>query len=388
MAKRVPELWGLLLLAAVVVAGMFVPVSGGPVPYVLAESGVDPIFGLALSIVLAAASLTAVLLLPRRRWPLIVVGLLAWLLMSAWMALCVGSYLAAHRRPQLTWYFVVANGAAVLPTAVGLAIGRADLALGDMWAAVGGAGLFVWLPFVLGLWGRARRDVLDGLRERAAQLEREQAARAEQARLQERARIARDMHDVIAHRVSLMVLHAGGLQVNAADANTAATAELIRTTGQEALAQLRDTIGVLKSAAADAQLGPQPTLVDLDRLLDQSRDAGISVVRHDEGTAWRIPTLLEHAAYRVVQEALTNVHKHAGKARTDVTVRYHETDLEVTVINETPPEPVESLPGSGLGLVGLRERVELLDGEFAAGPRADGGFAVSARLPVSPREPA
>ncbi|MFI0468489.1 sensor histidine kinase [Saccharopolyspora sp. 5N102] len=384
MAKRMQ----VVLLAAVVAAGTFVPVSGGPIPYQLAVSGAPPIFGVLLSAVLAAASVTCVLLLPRRPWPTIVAGLVSWLLISAWVPLCVSSYLAARtirEQRRLIGCFAVASAAVLLPTATGLAFGRAGLALGDMLAALGGVGLFVALPFVLGLWNRSRHDVLDGLRERSAQLEREQAARAEQARMQERARIARDMHDVVAHRVSLMVLHAGALEVNAADQGTAATAELIRTTGREALAQLRDSIGVLKSATSDTHLGPQPTLVDLDGLLDRSREAGIPVHRHDEGTPQPLPTLVEQATYRVVQEALTNVHKHAGTARTDVELRYVDSVLEVDVINEAPRAPVEPLPGSGMGLVGLRERVELLDGSFAAEPRADGGFAVSARFPLEER---
>jgi signal transduction histidine kinase len=376
--------WGLLLLAAVVVVGAFVPISGGPVPYLLAASGAPPVFALLLSFVLAASALVGVLLLPRTHRPLIAVGLVGWLLMSAWVTLCVASCLAARTARRRVWYFPVASVAVVLPTALGLVVGRAGLVPFDIWAALGGVGLFVALPFVLGLWSRARRDVLDGLRERSAQLEREQAARAEQARMQERARIARDMHDVVAHRVSLMVLHAGALEVNAKDSGTAATAELIRTTGREALAQLRGAIGVLKSATADTSPVPQHTLVDLDRLLDQSREAGIPVVRHDAGTPLRLPALVEHAAYRVVQEALTNVHKHAGAARTDVEVRYRDAELEVAVTNAAPRSPVEPLPGTGIGLVGLRERVELLDGEFVAEPRVDGGFAVSARFPVSP----
>ncbi|MEU5850646.1 sensor histidine kinase [Saccharopolyspora shandongensis] len=384
MAKRMQ----VVLLAAVVAAGTFVPVSGGPIPYQLAISGAPPIFGVLLSAVLAAASVICVLLLPRTPWPTIVIGLVVWLLISAWVALCAGSYLAARTIRETRWLigcFAVASAAVLLPTAIGLVFGRADLALGDMLSALGGVGLFVALPFVLGLWNRSRHDVLEGLRERSAQLEREQAARAEQARMQERARIARDMHDAVAHRVSLMVLHAGGLEVNAADPGTAATAELIRTTGREALAQLRDSIGVLKSATSDARLGPQPTLVDLDGLLDRSREAGIPVHRHDEGAPQPLPTLVEQAVYRVVQEALTNVHKHAGTARTDVELRYLDSVLEIDVINEAPRTPVEPLPGSGMGLVGLRERVELLDGSFAAEPSADGGFAVSARFSLEER---
>ncbi|MFD7665847.1 sensor histidine kinase [Streptomyces sp. NPDC059788] len=380
--------WGLKVLAVVVAVGAFIPIDGRPITFMQEKLGISPQESLALSAVAAVVSSAAVLLLPRRRWPVIAIGLAGWILLSVWMTLGVGSYVVARnarRQLHLAWYVVGASTVVILPMTTGAAIGVPGMAREDLLSSLGSVVLFVWLPAVLGLWSRARRDVIEGLQERAAQLEREQAARAEQARIQERARIARDMHDVVAHRVSLMVLHAGALEVNAKDDGTAAAAELIRTTGREALGQLRDVIGVLKSDGDgdEPTLGPQPTLVDLDRLLDQSRAAGITVRRYDEGTPIQLPTLLEHAAYRVVQEALTNVHKHAGTAHTDVAVYYRDADLEITVSNTAPAGPVEALPGSGMGLVGLRERVELLDGVFVAEPRHDGGFTVSARFPVS-----
>jgi signal transduction histidine kinase len=193
------------------------------------------------------------------------------------------------------------------------------------------------------------------------------------------------MHDVVAHRVSLMVLHAGALEVNSPDEHTAAAAALIRTTGREALADLRDVLGVLRSP--DAALQPQPVLADLDALIEQSRAVGIQVGRRDEGEARPLAAAVQRAAYRVVQEALTNVHKHAVDAATDVVLRYLPGAFEVTVRNATPVQPPGSLPASGLGLAGLRERVELLGGEFDALRRIDGGFVVTARLPTD-EEPA
>ncbi len=387
--RRILDRWGRNILASVVAVGTFIPIDGRPIPFVQAELDVFPTLGPVLSAGVAVGSAIAVLLLSRLRWPLITMGLVAWILLSVWVTLGVGSYVATRgaRRPLYpVCYLVGAGTVVILPTTTGVAIGIPGLGQEDLLASLGGAALFVGLPAVLGLWSRARHEVIEGLQERAAHLEREQTARAEQARTQERARIARDMHDVVAHRVSLMVLHAGALEVNAKDQETAVAAELIRTTGREALTQLRNVIGVLKSASDEVgpSLGPQPTLVDLDRLLDQSRAAGIPVERHDEGTAQRLPTLLEHAAFRVVQEALTNVHKHAGTARTEVVVRYLDSDLEILVSNTAPPAPVESLPGSGMGLVGLRERVEMLDGEFVATKRQGGGFTVAARFPLSP----
>jgi signal transduction histidine kinase len=189
-----------------------------------------------------------------------------------------------------------------------------------------------------------------------------------------------------------MVLHAGALEVNTTDERSAATAALIRTTGREALAQLRDVLGVLKSSEQVAleQLRPLANLDDLDGLLDQSRAAGIPVRRVDDGEWRKLPMVVQHAAYRVVQEALTNVHKHAGQVATEVVLRYLPAALEVKVSNKLAGRPAEPLPGSGLGLVGLRERAEVLGGEFSAGPVRGGGFAVTARLPSAPlgEEPA
>ncbi|WP_143201218.1 sensor histidine kinase [Streptomyces uncialis] len=375
--------------AVLLMGGAFVPAQGGPV--LGAGPGMSTPWGLVLAGAVGAGSALSVLALPRLRsapvTPLVVVGCAGWVVASVWTTLCAASYLVAATVREPARRIAYVAGAVVLvllPTAAGLAFARAEVSWEDLLPALGGAALFVGLPFALGLWNLARRDVVEGLRERAAQLEREQAARAARARVRERTRIARDMHDVVAHRVSLMVLHAGALEVNAKDRATADGAELIRTTGREALAQLRDVLGVLRSSdGEEPAVGPPPTLVDLARLLDESRAAGIMVTRRDEGTPRQLPPLVGHAAYRVVREALTNVHKHAPGARTEVLVRYHGTGLEIAVRNGAD-SAAEPLPGSGMGLVALRERVELLDGEFTAGARADGGFVVRARMPLPP----
>ncbi|RSR97085.1 two-component sensor histidine kinase [Streptomyces sp. WAC04189] len=286
----------------------------------------------------------------------------------------VASYVAAtsYRRPRHLLLFTVAASLLVAVPRPGV----------EAVSALGGVALFVWLPVVGGLWQGARALVVAGLRERAERLEREQVVRTEQARAQERARIARDMHDVVAHRVSLMVLRAGALEISTTDERAAQEAELIRTTGREALAQLRSVLGVLTEGETADPFLPQPTLADLERLLEQSRSAGIPVERQDEGTVRDVPAMVEHTAYRVVQEALTNVHKHAVRPSVRVAVRHLPSALEVTVTNTTVHVPAPPLPGSGLGLVGLRERVELLGGQFAAAPEPAGGFAVTARLPT------
>jgi signal transduction histidine kinase len=194
------------------------------------------------------------------------------------------------------------------------------------------------------------------------------------------------MHDVVAHRVALMVLHAGALEVNAPDDRSATEAALIRTTGREALTELRQVLGVLR-APEGAQTGadnvaPQPDLSDVERLLSQARTAGLTVTFAREGARRPLPLVVQRAAYRVIQEALTNVAKHAGGAQTAVVLRYLPSTVEVVVENKPPLRGVDPLPGSGLGLVGLRERVAVLDGRLEAGPRLDGGYRLVAVLPA------
>ncbi|MGV9779537.1 sensor histidine kinase [Streptosporangium sp. NPDC003464] len=307
-----------------------------------------------------------------RPWLLLVLAPADAVLRTPGLLLAVASYVAATvlRRPvPLALYAVPVSLVAVIPQpGAGLV------------SALGGAPLFVWLPLVLGLWAGARREVVAGLRERARRLEREQAARSEQARALERARIAREMHDVVTHRVSLMVLRAGALEINATDEKTAAEAELIRVTGKDALTELRAVLGVLSEE--DGEYRPRPTLADLDGLLEQSRSAGVPVERHEEGDPGALSVMVQHTAYRVVQEALTNIHKHAGRAATQVVLRHLPAALQVDVRNAAPPEPALDLPGGGAGLLGLRERVELLGGRFTAAAEPDGGFLVSVRLPT------
>ncbi|WP_433461803.1 sensor histidine kinase [Spirillospora sp. CA-128828] len=357
----------------------------------------------ALILLSAAVAGTAAATARRRLWPLLTFTASAALLFSWWPGFIVASYYAATTLRRRAHLAVFTGGSAVallalppLYDAFGL-----DFVLGpgNPTSTFDGAlsALFlVGLPLFVGLWINARRQVLAGLADRAERLERDQAARTERARAAERTRIAREMHDVVAHRVSLIVLHAGALEVGTSDQESRNTAELIRATGQAALTDLREVLGVLRAPPADPSTSP-PVLGDLDRLLDQSRSAGLSVRRHDEGAARPLPAAAERAAYRVVQEALTNVHRHAGGATTDVVLRYRPDHLELTVTNEPPggraaapppgaPDAAAPPPGAGLGLLGLRERLELIGGQLEAGPRPDAGFTVRARIPLT--EPA
>jgi signal transduction histidine kinase len=240
------------------------------------------------------------------------------------------------------------------------------------------------------LWGAyvgARRDLVASLRERADRAEEERERRAEQARLAERARIAREMHDVLAHKVSLIALQAGGLEVNpgiGAD-RVRQSAGQIRSTAREALEELRAVLGVLRDETAigspeGADLAPQPGLPELSALVDSSRAAGVHITLTVD-TA-ELPTATGRAVYRVVQEALTNVHKHARGAATEIAVTTApDGGLLATVTNQRPVAAQSLLPGSGAGLIGLRERVALLGGTLTAGPTSDGGWRVRAWLP-------
>ncbi|MFI7106762.1 sensor histidine kinase [Nonomuraea sp. NPDC050227] len=352
---------------------------------VTGSAGVRSALPLPVLVAVAACCGLAAALGRRWLWPLVAVGAVAHLWLVMWPAAVVASYYAGTRlrRRRDLWLYVA--GAVALFALAGLVSswneGYRALVAGTAVNVLLMGGAMLGLPLVAGLWVRARRQVLDAMREQSEQLLREQVLRADQARDQERARIAREMHDVVAHRVSLMVLHAGALEVNAPDARTAEAAALIGGVGREALTNLREVLGVLRSA--DPGRGPQPTLADLDRLLDQSRALGIVVNRHDEGRPRPLPPTAERTAYRVVQEALTNVHKHAGDAETDVYVRYRPAELEVLVRNRSCAAADGDLPGSGWGLVGLRERVELAGGRLEAGPRDEGGFQVLAGIPAA-----
>ncbi|MFD0801354.1 sensor histidine kinase [Streptomonospora algeriensis] len=246
--------------------------------------------------------------------------------------------------------------------------------------------MFYGMPLAVGLWIGTRRLLIANLRERAERLEHEQHLLADQAITAERTRIAREMHDVVAHRVSLMVLHAGGLEVSAPDERTAQSAGLIRTTGRDALAELRGILGVLRDEPEEsAPTAPQPVLADLPGLVEDWRSAGMSVQSSSAGSPGAPPAQTERTAYRTVQEALTNAAKHAPGAPVRVHLHHRPDSLEITVDNAPQPagSAADAPPSSGYGLAGLRERIVLAGGEMWAGPLPGGGWRVGATLPVS-----
>ncbi|MFE0529668.1 sensor histidine kinase [Micromonospora parva] len=239
-------------------------------------------------------------------------------------------------------------------------------------------------PAFLGLYVGTRRELVERIQERAERLEREQHQRVAQARSDERAHIARDMHDVVTHRVALIVLQATALE-SARGEDAVARGRQIGAVGREALAELRALVGILRSDD-DAPLAPQPGLGDLDALVEDSRRLGVPVTLDvEKETGERLPLLIEHAAYRIVQESLTNVHKHAPGARTRIRIRQTRQSLRVTVSNgRGRPGTAPPLPVGGHGLLGLAERVHLTGGELTSGPTTDGGFSVVAEIPISP----
>src|SRR5215475_12286063 len=253
-----------------------------------------------------------------------------------------------------------------------------------LWALTENAALVA-----LGMYLRARRRLLESLRERAEQAEATRHLLAEQERHAERARIEGEMHDVLAHRVSMMDLQAGGLEVrhDLPPAEVRQTASLIRSTARQALEELRGIIGVLQdgdSSSSEAARAPQPSLADITKLVDESRRAGMNI----ELDMWvetpeAAPAALGRDTYRIVREALTNVSKHARGAPATVSVSGRPGHgLTVTVRNRLPaPRAAEApLPGNGMGLAGLAERVTLAGGTLRHGPSPDGDFVVSASL--------
>jgi signal transduction histidine kinase len=239
--------------------------------------------------------------------------------------------------------------------------------------------LFV-LPAVLGAGVRTRAELVAALVDRAERAESEQQLRAREAVLAERARITMEMHDVVGHRVSLMVLQAGAIDMAADDpAKVRQLAGQLQDAGRRSLEELRQLIGLVQEE--DAPLAPQPTLVDVAGLVEDARRAGVEVTLTRRGADREVDPIAGRTAYRVVQEALTNAGKHAPGGAVAVTLDVREQELAVTVVNRRGTRPAAPLPSGGLGLLGLRERVRTVGGTFRAEPRLDGGFAVEAVMP-------
>ncbi|MGW4567183.1 sensor histidine kinase, partial [Streptomyces sp. NPDC004561] len=238
-----------------------------------------------------------------------------------------------------------------------------------------------------GMFVRSKRMLMLSLRDRAHRAETEARLRAEQAQRLAREDIAREMHDVLAHRLTLLSVHAGALEFrpDAPREEIARAAGVIRESAHEALQDLREIIGVLRAGESEEAAGgrPQPTLAALDTLVAECREAGMKLVLdHRVADPGAVPASVGRTAYRIAQEALTNARKHAPG--TEVTLRLAGTPgdgLTLTVTNPAPPAEVPPVPGSGQGLIGLTERATLTGGRLVHGPTTEGGFEVRAVLP-------
>lgn len=252
------------------------------------------------------------------------------------------------------------------------------------------AGLAATLPWLLGRTARARTQRADASRERAERLDAERELHARAAALAERTRLAREIHDVIAHSVSVMVIQAGGARaVMATEPERAERSVLaVERAGREALAEMRRLLGVLGDREDLRVLSPQPGLEDLDDLVVHTAAAGLPAQLRVEGQPVSISQGLSLCAYRVVQEALTNALKHAGPANAEVSVRWCSGVLELEVSDDGRGATVR--PGSvhGHGIVGMQERAALHGGTVEVGSGRDGGFAVRARIPLATRSAA
>ena len=288
-------------------------------------------------------------------------------------ALVVAYTVAAHLQPRLAVLALACLYAAVVVSALGTS--------GLLWGGIliGGAAL-------AGFGLRDRRRHVSQLAELAHQLELARDENARTAVAGERARIARELHDVVAHSVSVMVVQAGAAEEVLAAAPDRAREPLrsIQDTGRQALVELRRLLGVLRTDGSEAALAPQPGLDQVAALAAQVREAGVAVDLRVDGERDRVPAGVDLAAYRIVQGALTNVLKHAGASHAAVRVGYRPDLIELEIFDDgcAPPATGQATNGTGHGLIGMRERASLYGGVVEARPRPEGGFAVRARLPV------
>ncbi|MEU5901601.1 MULTISPECIES: histidine kinase [Streptomyces] len=335
--------------------------------------------------VLGALACAAVWL--RRRWPValaLVMVPVAVASDTAGGAAAVALFTLAVHRPFRYVAWIGGVSVAVVPLTFWL---RPDAAM-PYGVAIAFGVLLTIAVIGWGMFVRSRRELLLSLRDRAVRAENEAALRAEQAQRLAREDIAREMHDVLAHRLTLLSVHAGALEFrpDAPREEIVRAAGVIRESSHEALQDLRQVIGVLRGGESDASGRPQPTLAALDTLIAESRDADMKVVLHNRvADPESVPTALGRTAYRIAQEGLTNARKHAPGAEVTVTVTGAPGEgLTLSVRNPAPPGPVPAVPGSGQGLIGLAERASLAGGRLGHEAGADGGFHLEAWLPWAP----
>lgn len=329
-------------------------------------------------------AISSIALLWRMTRPLIVLAVtlvasLVWdligLALGPSLAILVSLYSVGRYIEEDRTSFLAASAAVILAVAD-------DLIEMESASTIGVSVGIVLLAWYVGRRMKGRREYFALLEERAEYLERERAAEAQRAVAQERTRIARELHDLVAHKVSMITVQAGAAQTVAAGdpARAVRAMEAIEEAGREALGELRQVLGVLRTDEGQ-ELTPMHGLADIPGLISDMQQAGVEVSLHSGGTPRVASKRVELTAYRIVQEALTNVLKHGGP-NPEAEVHLSSDDGMLFIEVSDRGSGVSSLPGSGQGLVGMRERAMLLGGTFESGPRPGGGFRVSARLPL------
>jgi len=243
------------------------------------------------------------------------------------------------------------------------------------------------IAWLAGFALRERATQAEAAEERAIHAERQREAAARIAVAEERARIARELHDIVAHSVSVMVLQVGAVRHKLPEAleEDREALEGVERAGRAALAEMRRLLGAMRREGEEPEMAPQPGLGSLDTLVETVGRAGLPVRLHVDGEPFPLPRALDLSAYRIVQEGLTNALKHAGAGQADVTLRYGPDELQIEVRDDG--EGAAAGDGLGHGLVGIRERVKIYGGEMTAGRATGGGFVLSTRLPLGGRRP-
>jgi signal transduction histidine kinase len=340
-------------------------------------------------VAVAAVGTLVFLIVARRRFPFAAPA-------AYWVVASAISFVDAVLLPSIQSLFVVGMATAFLlgnlrnglKAAAGLAVvaGGAFVIVYQIPDHSNAELLFVPLEFAIswlaGFVLRERAAQAEAAEQRAAQAEREREAAARIAVAEERVRIARELHDVVAHAVGVMVLQVGAVRHNLPDGLEDDRNALINVeeAGRTALGEMRRLLGAMRSDGEDAELMPQPGLARLDALIDDVGRAGLPARLHVDGEPFPLPHAIDLSAYRIVQEGLTNALKHARASHADVTVRYAPDELRIDVRDDGRGS--SGGDGAGFGLVGIGERVKIYGGEMTAGPAPGGGFLLSTRLPI------
>jgi signal transduction histidine kinase len=354
-----------------------------------------PAYGIPIGVAYVFALVSTLPVAVRRLWPLPVLGVV---LAGSVAAMVIGTgkdpsvvlalvlYVVGLRYPRRTSAAVLAGvlAATVAGTvAGGAALGYSEA--GNVAARVAGQAALLAAGWVIGVAVREQRAYAAGVREQAERQVQAQLAEARRAVAEERLRIAREMHDVVAHSLSLIAMQAGvGHYVaDARPEEAARTLASIEATSRTAMREMRRLVGVLRDDQADPELAPAHGLADMGQLITGTADAGVQVQLEVRGTQRPVPPGVDLAAYRIVQEALTNVVKHAQTTESRVVVTYADDAVDLEITDAGHGAPADSVTaGAGHGIAGMAERVSLFGGEFHAGPLPGRGFRVAARLPL------